>query len=70
LSRGSGTEVIPWWGWIVEKGYGAISTLAEVRALKIVDLPAFGKPTIPQSKPIPLFPLFLWFDYFRKDNNP
>jgi hypothetical protein len=37
---------------MVEKGYEATSALAAVRALKIVDLPALGKPTIPHLKPI------------------
>jgi hypothetical protein len=41
--------------------------LAEVRALKIVDFPTLGRPTIPQFNGIVLFPCFAipgcWLGY-------
>jgi hypothetical protein len=39
-------------GSIVQKGKLAAAALAEVSALKMVDLPTFGRPTIPQVKPM------------------
>jgi hypothetical protein len=46
-----------WAKSIVQKGKLAAAALAEVSALKIVDLPTFGSPIIPQVNPtvIPLF---------------
>ncbi len=37
-------------GSIVQNGKLAAAALADVKALKIVDLPTLGKPTIPQVK--------------------
>ena len=39
-------------GSIVQKGKFAAAAFAEVKALKMVDLPTFGRPTIPQVKPM------------------
>ena len=48
LSSGRGT--IPIFGSIVQNGKFSAAAGAEVNAEKIVDLPTFGNPTIPQSK--------------------
>ena len=50
--RGSGTGTIPVFGSIVQKGKFSAAIAALVKALKSVDLPTFGKPTIPQLKPM------------------
>ena len=50
--RRSGTGTAPVFGSIVQNGKFAAAAFAEVRALKIVDLPTLGKPTIPQVKPM------------------
>ena len=50
-SLGSGTGTIPVFGSMVQNGKLAASIPALVKALKSVDLPTFGKPTIPQLKP-------------------
>jgi hypothetical protein len=36
---------------MVQKGYGCAATQRAVRALKMVDLPEFGSPIMPQEKP-------------------
>jgi hypothetical protein len=43
---------IPVFGSMVQKGKFAASIPAWVNALKRVDLPTFGRPTIPQLKPM------------------
>ena len=49
----SGTSTIPILGSIVQNGKLAASAFLEaVRALKSVDFPTFGKPTIPHLNPI------------------
>ena len=49
----SGTGTIPILGSIVQKGkFSAWALLEFVKALNKVDLPTFGKPTIPHLKPI------------------
>src|SRR5258705_2831800 len=54
--RGSGTGTMPQFGSIVQNGKFSAAMPALVSALNSVDLPTFGKPTIPQLKPIsPLF---------------
>src|SRR5438874_4515956 len=45
--RSSGTGTIATFGSTVVNGYSALSAPARVRALKRVDLPAFGRPTMP-----------------------
>ena len=50
--RGSGTGTIPVLGSLVQKGKFSAAIPALVKALNKVDLPTFGKPTIPQLKPI------------------
>ncbi len=50
--RGSGIGTIPVLGSIVQKGKFSAAIPALVKALNKVDLPTFGKPTIPQLKPI------------------
>src|SRR6266436_1420825 len=47
-TRGSGTRAIPTLVSVVEKGWAATATVAPVRALNRLDLPAFGKPTRPR----------------------
>src|SRR5882724_8781920 len=47
-SRGSGTVTTPTFGSIVQKGYFSAGALwVRVTALKSVDFPTFGSPTIP-----------------------
>ena len=47
----SGTETTPIFGSMVQKGKLAASAFLDfVKALKVVDLPTFGKPTIPHLK--------------------
>ena len=50
--RGSGTGTIPVFGSLVQKGKFSAAMPALVSALNRVDLPTFGKPTIPQLKPM------------------
>ncbi|CRZ49574.1 Uncharacterised protein [Vibrio cholerae] len=50
--RGSGTGTTPVFGSIVQNGKLAASMPALVSALKRVDLPTFGKPTMPHLKPM------------------
>jgi hypothetical protein len=47
-------------GSLVQKGKLAASAPALVSALKMVDLPTFGKPTMPHLKPIANIPFFCW----------
>ena len=56
--RGSGIGTTPVFGSIVQNGKLAASMPALVSALKRVDLPTFGSPTIPHLNPI-LFVTFL-----------
>ena len=51
-SRGSGTEVVPRFGSIVQKGKLADCALAFDKQLNKVDFPTLGKPTIPHFKAI------------------
>jgi len=52
-SRGSGTATSPTLGSIVQKGkFAACAAAVRVSALKSVDLPTFGIPTMPILKPI------------------
>ena len=46
-SRSSGTPTTATFGSMVVNAYDAVSAPALVRALKRVDLPAFGRPTMP-----------------------
>tara|TARA_Y100000768_G_C23845477_1_gene618302 strand:- start:309 stop:515 length:207 start_codon:yes stop_codon:yes gene_type:complete len=47
------TGTKPIFGSIVQKGkFSALALLEFVRALKSVDLPTLGRPTIPHLKPI------------------
>jgi hypothetical protein len=48
----SGTEIVPTFGSIVQKGKFADCAFAFDKQLKSVDLPTFGKPTIPHFKAI------------------
>ncbi len=50
--RASGTGTMPRFGSMVQKGWLATRAPALVSALKTVDLPAFGRPTMPQENPI------------------
>ena len=53
----SGTETTPTFGSIVQKGKFAASAFFDlVRALKVVDLPTLGNPTIPHLKLINYLP--------------
>src|SRR5690606_21293400 len=52
--RGSGTGTTPTLGSIVQKGKLAAAMPALVNALKRVDLPTFGRPTMPHVMPIVL----------------
>ena len=52
----SGTETIPTFGSIVQKGkFSACAFFDVVKALNNVDLPTLGNPTIPHLKPIFIF---------------
>src|SRR5262249_18712934 len=51
-SRGSGTGTTPVFGSIVQNGKFSAAMPAFVSALKSVDLPTFGNPTMPQLKPM------------------
>lgn len=52
-SRASGTATSPTLGSMVQKGkFAACAAAVRVRALKSVDLPTFGRPTIPMRKPM------------------
>ena len=46
-SRSSGTSTTATFGSMVVNGWPPVSAPAAVSALKSVDLPAFGRPTIP-----------------------
>jgi hypothetical protein len=48
----SGTEITPTLGSMVQKGKLAASALLFDIALKRVDLPTFGSPTMPHFSPI------------------
>ena len=51
--RGSGTGTWPTFGSIVQNGkFAAAAAAVSVSALKSVDLPTLGRPTMPQRKPI------------------
>src|SRR5690554_282284 len=52
LRRGSGTGAAPVLGSMVQNGTLSASIPALVRALKRVDLPPLGRPTIPQLNPM------------------
>ncbi len=54
--RGSGTGTTPMFGSIVQNGKFAAAMPALVSALKSVDLPTFGKPTMPHLIPIGMTP--------------
>jgi len=59
----SGTGTTPTFGSIVQNGKLAACALLEfVRALKSVDLPTFGKPTIPHLKLIIYYLQYLRID--------
>jgi hypothetical protein len=49
---GSGTEVVPIFGSIVQKGKFADCALAFDKQLNKVDFPTFGSPTIPHFNDI------------------
>ena len=51
-SRGSGTGTTPMFGSIVQNGKFAAAMPAFVSALKRVDLPTFGRPTMPHLMPM------------------
>ena len=57
--RGSGTGTIPVLGSIVQKGKFSAAMPALVSALNSVDLPTFGRPTIPHLKPMVIY-LLKW----------
>ena len=50
--RASGTGTIPVFGSMVQNGKFSAAIAALVKALKRVDLPTLGRPTIPQLKPM------------------
>ena len=50
--RASGTGTMPVLGSMVQNGKFSAAIAALVSALKSVDLPTFGRPTIPQLKPM------------------
>jgi hypothetical protein len=53
VEPGSGTATSPTLGSIVQKGkFAACAAAVRVSALKSVDLPTFGRPTIPTLKPM------------------
>src|SRR5690606_14317189 len=52
LRRGSGTGTTPTLGSIVQNGKLAAAMPALVRALKRVDLPTLGRPTMPHLIPM------------------
>jgi hypothetical protein len=54
-SRGSGTEIVPILGSIVQKGKFADCAFAFDKQLNKVDFPTFGKPTIPHFNAIIYF---------------
>ena len=53
--RGSGTEIVPTFGSIVQKGKFADCAFAFDKQLNKVDFPTFGNPTIPHFKAIDNF---------------
>src|SRR5205823_600600 len=52
VRRSSGTVITPTFGSMVQNGKFAACAFAFDKQLKSVDLPTFGKPTIPHCKPI------------------
>jgi hypothetical protein len=54
--RGSGIGTMPEFGSMVQNGKFSASMPALVSALKSVDLPTFGRPTMPHLKPIVYLP--------------
>jgi hypothetical protein len=52
INRGSGTVITPILGSIVQKGKFADCAFALDKQLNSVDLPTFGRPTIPHFKAI------------------
>ena len=52
ISLGSGRGTFPTFGSIVQKGKFSAGIEDLVKALKRVDFPTFGSPTIPHLKPI------------------
>src|SRR5574343_1022428 len=71
IMRSSGTVITPMFGSIVQKGKLAACALALLRQLKRVDLPTFGKPTIPHCNDIFYFRLTVGnlpnvLDYFHR----
>jgi hypothetical protein len=71
VSRSSGTVITPRFGSIVQKGKFADCALALDRQLNNVDLPTFGRPTIPHFNAIffkrlnePIFPSIGYYFLF------
>src|SRR6056300_702253 len=63
--RGSGIGTTPALGSIVQKGKFCASIPAFVNALKSVDLPTLGRPTIPHLKPmvwILVWKSYIWLE--------
>jgi hypothetical protein len=54
-NRGSGTEIVPIFGSIVQNGKFADCAFAFDKQLNNVDFPTFGKPTIPHFSAINYF---------------
>ena len=50
--RGSATGTMPVFGSMVQNGKFSAAMLARVSALKSVDLPTLGSPTMPQLNPM------------------
>src|SRR5690606_2536173 len=67
LRRGSGTVMTPTLGSIVQKGKFAACALALDKQLNNVDLPTFGRPTIPHCKAINYYAV-RFFKNLGKDN--
>ena len=63
-SLSSGTETIPTFGSIVQNGKFSMATSFFVKALKSVDFPTFGNPTMPILKDI--LEKFMKFIYCNK----
>ena len=62
-SLGSGTEIVPIFGSIVQKGKLADCAFAFDKQLNSVDLPTLGSPTIPHFRDI----FFFWWSKIRKN---
>jgi len=60
VRRSSGTVITPTFGSIVQKGKFAACAFALDKQLKSVDLPTFGRPTIPHCKAIIYFVITLF----------